>query len=64
MITSKQGVFLMNKIVEELRKTGAFYVGIIDGKQSRVRPFSSVTEFEVGFNTSGIIRYFQKILLK
>lgn len=36
----------MNKIVEELRKTGVFYVGTIDGDQARVRPFSSVTEFE------------------
>jgi uncharacterized pyridoxamine 5'-phosphate oxidase family protein len=36
----------MNRIVEELRKTGVFYVGTIDGDQARVRPFSSVTEFE------------------
>ena len=36
----------MNNIVEELRKTGIFYVATIDGNQARVRPFSSVTEFE------------------
>ena len=36
----------MNRIVEELRKTGVFYVATIDGDTSRVRPFSSVTEFE------------------
>lgn len=36
----------MNKIVEELKKTGVFYVATIDGDQARVRPFSSCTEFE------------------
>ena len=36
----------MNKIAQELRKTGVFYVGTIEGNQARVRPFSSVTEFE------------------
>ena len=36
----------MNKIVEELKKVGVFYVATIDGDQPRVRPFSSVTEFE------------------
>ncbi len=36
----------MNRIVDELRKTGVFYVSTIDGDTSRVRPFSSVTEFE------------------
>ena len=36
----------MNKIVEELKKTKIFYIATIDGDQARVRPFSSVTEFE------------------
>lgn len=36
----------MNKIVEELKKTNVFYVATVDGDQPRVRPFSSVTEFE------------------
>lgn len=36
----------MNKIVEELKKTGTFFVATIDGGQPRVRPFSSVTEID------------------
>ncbi|MBE6051504.1 MAG: NimC/NimA family protein [Clostridium sp.] len=36
----------MNKIVEELKRVGVFYVSTIDGDQPRVRPFSSVCEFE------------------
>lgn len=36
----------MNRIVEELRKTGVFYVATIDGDQPRVRPFSSLTEID------------------
>lgn len=36
----------MNKIVEELRKTGVFYVATVEGDQPRVRPFSSVTEID------------------
>lgn len=36
----------MNRIVEELKKTGTFFVATEDGDQPRVRPFSSVTEFE------------------
>ena len=36
----------MNKIVEELKNTGVFYVATIDDDQARVRPFSSCTEFE------------------
>lgn len=36
----------MNKIVEELKKTGVFYIGTVEGSQARVRPFSSCTEFE------------------
>lgn len=36
----------MNRITEELRKTGTFFVATQDGDQPRVRPFSSITEFE------------------
>ena len=36
----------MNRIVEELKKVKVFYVATIDGDQPRVRPFSSVAEFE------------------
>lgn len=36
----------MNRIVEELKAVKVFYVATVDGDQPRVRPFSSVTEFE------------------
>ena len=36
----------MNKVVEELKKVKVFYVATVDGDQPRVRPFSSVAEFE------------------
>ena len=36
----------MNKVVDELKNVKTFYVATIDGDQARVRPFSSVTEFE------------------
>ena len=36
----------MNRIVEELKKVKVFYVATIDGVNPRVRPFSSVAEFE------------------
>ena len=36
----------MNKIVEELKKVKVFYVATIEGDKPKVRPFSSVTEFE------------------
>ncbi len=36
----------MNKIVEELKKVKIFYVATIDNDQPRVKPFSSVSEFE------------------
>ncbi len=36
----------MNKIVQELKKTGVFYIATMDeDNQPRVRPFSSCTEF-------------------
>jgi uncharacterized pyridoxamine 5'-phosphate oxidase family protein len=36
----------MNNIVKELKDVGVFYVATIDGDKPRVRPFSSVTEYE------------------
>lgn len=36
----------MNKIVEELKKVGVFYVATVEGDSPKVRPFASVTEFE------------------
>lgn len=36
----------MNKMVEELKKCKVFYVATMDGDQPRVRPFSSVMEYE------------------
>lgn len=36
----------MNKIVEELKKIKIFYVATIEENKPKVRPFSSITEFE------------------
>lgn len=36
----------MNRIVEELKKVGVFYIATEENDQPRVRPFGSVTEFE------------------
>ena len=36
----------MNKIVEELKKVGVFFIATCEKDQPRVRPFSSVAEFE------------------
>lgn len=36
----------MNKVVEELKKIKVFYIATIDGEKPKVRPFSSVAEFE------------------
>lgn len=36
----------MNRIVEELKKVGVFYIATEEGDQARVRPFGSATEFE------------------
>ena len=36
----------MNRIVEELKKIKVFYIATVEGDQPRVRPFSSVVEFE------------------
>ena len=36
----------MNKVVEELKKVKIFYIATVDGDQPRVRPFSSIAEFE------------------
>lgn len=35
----------MNKIVAALKEVGVFYVATVEDGQPRVRPFSSVTEF-------------------
>ena len=34
----------MNRIVEELKKAGVFYVATVEGDQPRVRPFGAVSE--------------------
>ena len=36
----------MNRIVEELKKAGVFYLATVEGDQPRVRPFGAVCEFE------------------
>ena len=36
----------MNKVVEAIKAVGVFYVATMDGDSPRVRPFSSVTEYE------------------
>jgi len=36
----------MKKVVEELKKVKVFFVATAEGDQPRVRPFSSVTEYE------------------
>lgn len=36
----------MNKVVAELKKTKIFYIATAEGEQPRVRPFSSICEFE------------------
>lgn len=36
----------MNRIVEELKKTRVFFVATVENDQPRVRPFSSVAEYE------------------
>jgi len=36
----------MNRITEELKKAGTFFVATVEGDQPRVRPFGAVAEFE------------------
>ncbi len=36
----------MNKVVEELKKVKIFYIATVEDDQPRVRPFSSIAEFE------------------
>ncbi|MBR1747227.1 MAG: pyridoxamine 5'-phosphate oxidase family protein [Clostridia bacterium] len=36
----------MNKVVQELKKVKIFYIATVEGDQPRVRPFSTVAEFE------------------
>lgn len=51
----------MNKVVEMMKKSRVFYVATIDGNQPRVRPFSSVCEFEnEAYLCSGNFKEFYK----
>ena len=36
----------MNRVVEELKKVNVFYIATIENDEPKVRPFSSVAEFE------------------
>jgi uncharacterized pyridoxamine 5'-phosphate oxidase family protein len=36
----------MNRVVEELKKVKIFYIATVEDYQPRVRPFSSIEEFE------------------
>ena len=36
----------MNKVVEELKKVKVFYIATIENNEPKVRPFSSIAEFE------------------
>lgn len=36
----------MNRIVEELKNTGVFYIATVDGDRPSIRPFSSCTEID------------------
>ena len=36
----------MNRVVEELKKVKIFYIATVEDDQPRVRPFSSIAEFE------------------
>ena len=36
----------MNRIVEELKKAGVFYLATVEGDQPRVRPFGAVSEID------------------
>jgi uncharacterized pyridoxamine 5'-phosphate oxidase family protein len=36
----------MNRVVEELQKVKIFYIETVEDDQPRVRPFSSIAEFE------------------
>ena len=55
----------MNKIVEEIKKVKVFYIASDEDGQPRVRPFSSVTEFEGNaYICSGNFKNFYKQLKK
>ena len=55
----------MNKIVEELKKVKIFYIATVEGNQPRVRPFSSVAEFEGhAYLCSGNFKDFYKQIKK
>ena len=36
----------MNKVTENLKEVGVFFIATTDGEQPRVRPFGAVAEFE------------------
>ena len=36
----------MNRVVDEIKKIGIFYIATIDENKPKVRPFSSICEFE------------------
>lgn len=51
----------MNKIVEELKKVGVFFIATVEEQQPRVRPFSSIAEYEgSAYICSGIQKEFYK----
>ena len=51
----------MNKIVEELKKAGVFYIATVENNQPRVRPFGSITEIEgKAYICSGNFKEFYK----
>lgn len=55
----------MNKIVNELRKVGVFYIATIDGDEPRLRPFGSILEFEDNaYICSGNFKEFYKQVSK
>ena len=55
----------MNKIVNELRKVGVFYIATIEGDEPRVRPFGSILEYEGNaYICSGNFKEFYKQVSK
>jgi len=53
----------MNNVVEELKKVKVFYVSTIKDNKPRLRPFSSVTEFEghVYLCTGNFKEFYQQV---
>ncbi|MDD3340745.1 MAG: pyridoxamine 5'-phosphate oxidase family protein [Bacilli bacterium] len=54
----------MNSIVKELKDTGVFYIATIDNNHPRVRPFSSVCEYneKVYFCTNNTKKVWEQII--